>query len=100
MVSLTDILAVAAGGATGAVARYLCQTALPFLAGQGAATLAVNVTGSLVIGVVFVLLRHHGAAPIWSLLAVTGFLGGFTTFSTFSLDTIRFIEQGKMLRAL
>jgi len=60
-------------------------------------TLAVNVLGSLVIGVLFIWL---GARESWQLFLMTGVLGGFTTFSAFSLDTLKLIEGGQTLQAL
>ena len=81
------------------MARYLCQSALS-VSSAGTSTVVVNVAGSLLIGVVWAVLRHYGAATVWSLLLITGFLGGFTTFSTFSLDTFKFLEQGNFQRAL
>jgi CrcB protein len=60
-------------------------------------TLAVNLIGSFAIGVIWVALAGRGAGH---LLLVTGFLGGFTTFSAFSLDTLRLIEGGQVGTAL
>lgn len=94
-----NFVAVAAGGAAGALARYLCQLAMPASASHWGATLAVNIAGSFVIGVMWALSRSC-ITPLWWLLLVTGFLGGFTTFSSFSLDTVRLVEQGQALRAL
>ena len=94
-----ELLAVAAGGAVGAVTRFLCQTMLPMLSQHGAATMAVNIAGSLIIGVMWVVMRHFALSPLWSLFVITGILGGFTTYSSFSLDTIRMIEQGETVRA-
>ena len=79
---------VAAGGALGAVARYVAVGLFSFPLG----TLTVNVLGSFLIGVAFVLLPKGG----WSPFLITGVLGGFTTFSAFSLDTLKLIETGKL----
>ena len=89
---------VAAGGAIGASARYLVVAWATrfFGAGFPLGTLVVNVIGSLAIGVfAVILLSPKGNAPISPLL-ITGVLGGFTTFSAFSLDVIRLIEAGRM----
>lgn len=90
------IIAVAAGGAAGAVARYLSMVALAALVGSGFpwGTLFVNVLGSLVMGI----LAELGAlawqpSPELKVLLTVGVLGGFTTFSTFSLDVALLIER-------
>jgi fluoride exporter len=83
---------VALGGAFGAVLRYLMVVAV----GAPLGTLAVNVVGSFAIGVLFVAL---GAREGWQLFLMTGILGGFTTFSAFSLDTLKLIEAGQTLQA-
>jgi fluoride exporter len=84
---------IALGGALGSVLRYLMVSAI----GAPLGTLAVNVLGSFVIGVLFVLLD---ARTGWQLLLMTGLLGGFTTFSAFSLDTLKLVEQGQVLQAV
>ncbi|MDE7153105.1 MAG: fluoride efflux transporter CrcB [Muribaculaceae bacterium] len=94
-----NFVAVAFGGAAGALARYLCQLAMPPSASHWGATLTVNILGSFIIGVMWALSRSC-MSPMWWLLLVTGFLGGFTTFSSFSLDAVRLFEQGQALRAL
>lgn len=83
---------IALGGALGSVLRYLMVTAI----GGPLGTLAVNVLGSLAIGVLFVWL---GAREGWQLFLMTGVLGGFTTFSAFSLDTLKLIEGGQIPQA-
>ena len=82
---------VALGGAIGSVLRYLTVSAV----GGPVATFAVNVVGSLVMGVLFVTL-----ATRLSPLLMTGVLGGFTTFSAFSLDALRLYEGGAPGQAL
>jgi len=83
------LLLVALGGALGSVSRALVGLALPFPWG----TLAVNVAGGLMMGWLFALL---GTGTTLGALLMTGVLGGFTTFSAFSLDTLRLIEGGRM----
>jgi len=92
------LLQVALGGAIGAVARFLVVTgtARAFGTGFPMGTLAVNVAGSLAIGVLAaVLLWPKGASPAAPFL-ITGVLGGFTTFSAFSLDALRLVEDGRI----
>ena len=93
------LLAVAAGGAVGAVGRYLAmsQAAKWFGTGFPAGTLAVNVIGSFVLGVL-VELMALAWSPSQELRAVlvVGVLGAFTTFSTFSLDVALHWERGEL----
>ena len=84
----------ACGGAIGAALRYFVSITLLFPFG----TLAVNVIGSFIMGAAFVILTATGADRM-IVFAMTGVLGGFTTFSAFSLDTFKLIEQGRMLFA-
>ena len=96
---MTQTLAqVALGGAIGAVARFLVVSgATRFLGAHfPIGTLLVNVIGSLAMGVLAAfLLGPKGTAPIAPFL-LTGLLGGFTTFSAFSLDVIRLLEAGRL----
>lgn len=100
------LLFVAAGGAAGAVARYVTSTWVHGLLGRGFpwGTLVVNVVGSLLMGLAFVavgeLARDVDSVRQLRLLLMTGLLGGFTTFSAFSLETLLLLEQGAWLRAL
>jgi CrcB protein len=90
-------LLVAVGGAAGSVARYAAGATWPAPAGEVPwATLAVNVVGSFVLGVVLGALPPGGGAR---LLLGTGFCGGFTTFSTFSTEVVAIAEHGAAGRA-
>ena len=91
---MTTVISVALGGALGAVLRYLVGLAVAFPVG----TLAVNVLGSFLIGVVWVVFAARGLQG-WLPFVMTGLLGGFTTFSAFSLDTLRLIEDGRIAGA-
>lgn len=84
---------VGLGGAAGSIARYLISAWLlggQQLLGFPAGTFAVNALGSLLIG--FLLQTLSSSTAGW--LLVTGFCGGFTTFSTFSADTVRLLRAG------
>lgn len=96
-------VSVALGGALGAVCRYWVSICLlpvtsykfPF------ATLSVNVAGSLLMGVLYVLIVEKGGLPEQARnILMVGFLGAFTTFSTFSLDAISLWQNGGQLAAL
>jgi len=83
------IIYVALGGAIGATLRYLTSLVVAFPFG----TLAVNVLGSFAMGLAFVLIVQKGMDRL-AIFAMTGILGGFTTFSAFSLDAFRLYERG------
>lgn len=92
---------IAAGGAIGSVARYLLggfvqkTTHLAFPIG----TLVVNVLGCLAIGIIYRSLPPERAGSLASAAFVVGFCGGFTTFSTFSLETVGLILGGEWVKA-
>jgi CrcB protein len=98
---MLNVLLVALGGAVGAAARYGISLAIPMREGGWPwATFGVNVSGSLAIGVLAGWLASRGdAAEPWRLLLGVGVLGGFTTFSAYSLETLRLIERGDWMGA-
>ena len=96
-------LAVAVGGALGAMARYAVSILVfnyssdkfPY------ATLSVNVLGSFIMGILFVIIVERAALPVeMRSLLMVGFLGAFTTFSTFSLDALSLWQNGHLFVAL
>ena len=91
---LLSILAVAAGGAVGAVLRYLISL-IPFKTDFPFATLAANLLGALIIGFIAGFTSFKKVNENIVLLLKTGMCGGFTTFSTFSLESYRLFESGK-----
>ena len=99
----TTYIAIAFGGAIGAVSRYWLYSAVQRLQDSGfpLGTFVVNVLGSFLIGVFFVLLAEKAQiAEQGRPIIVVGFLGGLTTFSTFSLDALLLFEQGHYNTAL
>lgn len=98
----TFILAVAAGGALGSVARYLVAIGFGKLLGPKFpwGTLFINVTGSLLIGVLAGLFAVRWNLPQAArVFLIVGICGGYTTFSTFSLDSFYLIERGEVAAA-
>jgi CrcB protein len=96
---MTQVLLVALGGAIGSVLRYYVGQCALRIMGPGFpwGTLTVNVVGCFVIGVFAEMIaRRFGASADLRLLLITGFLGGFTTFSAFSLDAISLFERGDL----
>ncbi|MDZ4135063.1 MAG: fluoride efflux transporter CrcB [Paracoccaceae bacterium] len=94
---ITTLFQVALGGAIGASARYLTNVAVMRGVGPGFpyATLVVNIAGSFLMGVLVVVLAHKGGTRYAPFL-MTGVLGGFTTFSAFSLDAFTLWERGQV----
>ncbi|MDG1287681.1 MAG: fluoride efflux transporter CrcB [Rickettsiales bacterium] len=97
------LLPIAAGGALGACARYLMSGAVSRFAGVGFpyGTLAVNVLGSLLIGLIAGYFMREGleAKPAMQAFLITGVLGGFTTFSAFSFEALAMFNRGDTLNA-
>lgn len=87
----------------GAVLRYSASIGVATIMGRGFpyGTLFVNVSGSLLIGLLSVImLERFNIGPEWRAAVMVGLLGSFTTFSTFSLETLNMLEQGELLAAI
>ncbi|MBI3187589.1 MAG: fluoride efflux transporter CrcB [Gammaproteobacteria bacterium] len=100
---MKEVLFVAAGGAVGSSLRYLLSSGIYAWYGRAFpwGTLAVNVLGSFAIGLLSILLvEKFNVAQEWRLAIVVGVLGGFTTFSAFSWDTLDLMQQGLTVKAL
>ena len=96
---LKNLLLVGFGGAIGSMLRYAATLLLnskyfPY------ATLAVNIIGSFIIGLVFALsIKHEDFLNNWKLFLATGICGGFTTFAAFSLENMGLLQSGKIALA-
>lgn len=100
---MKEVAAIAVGGAFGSVLRYGMSSWVYALAGRGFpyGTLAVNVVGSLLMGFLFVLFVDRlSDNVVWRAGLLIGVLGGFTTFSSFSIETFNLIEQGDWFKAM
>jgi len=95
-----QLFAVAVGGAVGAILRFLVSNSVSAYWGREFpyGTMTVNVLGSLLMGFLFVVISSSPAiSPSWRPLLLVGFLGAFTTFSTFSLDTLDLAMRGEWM---
>jgi CrcB protein len=98
--ALSSVLWVALGGGLGAVARLLVATWLATPGRFPWATLFINIAGSLGIGLLFGYAQGHAWFEQWGrYLLMTGLLGGFTTFSAFSLETVALVHAGRPMAA-
>jgi fluoride exporter len=93
---------LAVAGGIGAVARYALDTLVRSRVSSvlPIGTMLINVSGSLALGFLTGLVLFHAVPDDWRLVAGTGFLGGYTTFSTASFETIRLLQQRRMGAAL
>jgi CrcB protein len=98
---MNPLLGVALAGAVGAPVRYLLDSwveakrSTDFPLG----TLIINLTGSLILGLVTGLALYHGLGKLPKAIIGTGFCGAYTTFSTFSYETVKLIEEGELKNA-
>jgi len=101
-VSPTASAALVAAGGGGAVARFLFDRAVVDRT-RGVfpwGTLVINVTGSLLLGAITGLALHHGLSKSAKIVLGTGFCGAYTTFSTFTFETVRLLEEGAVAEAV
>ena len=99
---MTQLLGIMLGGAIGALLRYFVSNGVYIWLGRSFpyGTLAVNVFGSFLMGVLTILfIEKADLSEVLKLTLLVGFLGAFTTFSTFSMDTLNLINQGQIVRA-
>jgi CrcB protein len=100
---MRQVLAIAAGGALGSLLRYWVSSGTHAVLGRGFpyGTLTVNVLGSLLMGFLYIwLLDRVAAGPVLRAFLLIGVLGGFTTFSSFSIESLNLIEAGQVMKAL
>ena len=99
---LKTITLVGIGGAIGSILRYLASYLInnKFLSTFPVGTMVVNITGCFLIGVVFAFAEKNSISPEWRFFLATGICGGYTTFSTFSLESFSLIREGHTAYAL
>jgi CrcB protein len=99
---MMQLISIAIGGAVGALCRYGMSNGIYAMLGRGFpyGTLSVNLLGSIIMGAAYVMmLERMDVSPEWRAGITIGLLGAFTTFSTFSIETLNLLEAGESLKA-
>lgn len=102
-IAINQIMFIAAGGAIGAVFRFLVSNGIHSFMSRDFpyGTLTVNVIGSFVMGLSYVILIERlSISPEWRAFIIVGLLGAFTTFSTFSIETLVLIQNSELSKAM
>ena len=102
MTSASSLALVGCGGVLGAIARYLISQALaPWSTAFPLATVAINVSGAFAIGIIGAQVAHDAQRfEVLRLCCGVGFLGAYTTFSTYSLETLKLLQAGSWTAAM
>lgn len=100
--NMLQLTGIALGGALGSVLRFLVSTRVYQWLGRDFpyGTLTVNVIGSLLMGFLLVFMTERLLSAEWRATVLVGFLGGFTTFSSFSMETVTLLEQSDYFKAV
>ena len=95
-------IAVGVGGFAGAITRYAIGVYIGSRYGVGFpyGTFVINVSGSFLVGLILTLLARTTASPYWRYLLPIGFIGAYTTFSTFEYETLQAIQDGQLVTGL
>lgn len=100
MPSVIQVLSVGAGGAIGAICRFLIQCCFSGSYHKQWAVVAINLLGSALIGVAWAWVNRHGSTLLLNQWIIAGALGGFTTYSTFAFDSFDLIRNGRTAEAI
>ena len=95
-------IAIGVGGFAGAITRYAIGVYIGSRYGVGFpyGTFVINVSGSFLVGLILTLLARTTASPYWRYLLPIGFIGAYTTFSTFEYETLQAIQDGQLVTGL